>query len=291
MSYGLVSQGPSGFMNSFSSTNYLQGSKDFLLSNSIVAKFAFLMLILIVFIILVRFGVSFISWLFSPTQNPLLIDGMIDAKQHYQFSQDPSISGSKPIIRSKNLMDGLEFTWSVWIHIEDFVYKQNEYKHVFHKGNMNINNTISPIGLNNPNNAPGLYITPNTNNLLVIMNTFNTINEEVIIQDIPLNKWVNVIIRVSNQTQLDVYINGFLTKRHILNSVPKQNYGDVYVTANGGFDGKLSNLQYFNKALGTSAIQQIITDGPNLTEKSKNLLDSDPRYLSTRWFFGDNYSL
>lgn len=291
MSYGLVSEGPSGFMKAFSSTNYLQGSKDFLMSNSIVAKFAFLMLILIVFIILIRFGVSFISWVFSPSKNPILIDGMINAKQHYQYNQDPSVSGSKPILRSINLEQGLEFTWSVWLHIEDFVYKQNEYKHVFHKGNMNINHNDMPIGLNKPNNAPGLYITPNTNNLLVIMNTFDKINEEVIVEDIPLNKWVNVIIRVTNQTQLDVYINGILTKRHILSGVPKQNYGDVFVTANGGFDGKLSKLQYFNKALGTSAIQKIVTDGPDLTEKSKNLLDSNPRYLSTRWFFGKNYSL
>ena len=30
-----------------------------------------------------------------------------------------------------------------------------------------------PIGMNYPNNAPGLYITPYTNNLLVVMNTFD----------------------------------------------------------------------------------------------------------------------
>lgn len=291
MSTGLISQGPSRFMRPFSSTNYIQGSKDFLSSNSIVAKFAFLMLVLIVFILLIRFGVSFITWIFTPTNNPVLIDGMIDAKQHYQFHQDPSMPHSKPIVRSKNLTEGLEFTWSVWIHVEDFHYKQKDYKHVFHKGNIDINTTDAPIGLNRPNNAPGLYITPDTNNLLVMMNTFNKINEEVIIPDLPLNKWVNVIIRVTKQTQLDVYINGRLTKRHILSGVPKQNYGDVYVAANGGFDGKISKLQYFNSALGTSHIQKIIDQGPNLTEKSKSLLDSKPRYLSTRWFFGDNYSL
>jgi hypothetical protein len=31
-------------------------------------------------------------------------------------------------------------------------------------------------GLNFPNNAPGLYISPNSNSLVVMMNTFNVIN-------------------------------------------------------------------------------------------------------------------
>ena len=35
------------------------------------------------------------------------------------------------------------------------------------------------MGLSYPNNGPGLYIAPNKNNLVVIMNTFNVINEEL----------------------------------------------------------------------------------------------------------------
>ena len=56
-----------------------------------------------------------------------------------------------------------------------------------------------------------------------------------------LHKWVNVIVRVI-QHQVDVYINGNLAKRHILKGVPKQNYGDVYVSLNGGFSGKTSEV-------------------------------------------------
>ena len=86
--------------------------------------------------------------------------------------------------------------------------------------------------MNFPNNAPGLYLGPDGNQLTVMMNTFNQINEKFVIDDLPLNKWVNVIIRVENTT-IDVYINGTIVKRHILSSVPKQNYGDVYVSMNG----------------------------------------------------------
>ena len=64
--------------------------------------------------------------------------------------------------------------------IEDLEYGIGQYKHIFHKGNDNINASVSPIGLNEPNNGPGLYISHNKNDLIVIMNTFEKINEEII---------------------------------------------------------------------------------------------------------------
>lgn len=272
-------------LTDFSSQKFLEGTRDFLQSNSIIAKFAFLLLVLIIFVIALRLGTSILTWIFSPKQDPILINGMIDAKHMLRIPQDPSVNGSIPIIRSVNKEEGLEFTWSVWIYIDDFTYKQNEYKHVFHKGNDDINLTKVPIGMNEPNNAPGLYIAPYTNNLVVVMNTFNEINEEIIIEDIPINKWVNVIIRISYQNRLDVYINGRLARRYILNSVPKQNYGDVFVAMNGGFSGYVSELRYFSTAIGTNEIQRIVSNGPNMKSIGDDLTSSKPRYLSLRWFF------
>ena len=228
-----------------------------------------------------------LGWIFAPSPDPYLVDGMMDAKQMQIIPQDPATKGSIPVLRSVNQEDGLEFTWSVWIYVDDFQYNEGRYKHIFHKGNDSINVTDKPTGLNQPNNAPGLYIAPNTNELVVIMNTFNDINEEIKITDLPLNKWVNVIIRVDNR-KLDVYINGRLTKRHILSGVPKQNYGDVYVAMNGGFSGYISNLHYFNNALDTSKIQSIVDSGPNLKMKSTDMTQTKPRYLSMRWFFAGN---
>jgi hypothetical protein len=277
-------QGPNNF-NQFSSNRNVAGSSDFLRSNSLIAKFAFLILVIILFVMALRLGTSLLSWIFSPTSNPILINGMVDSKQMLVIPQDPSVKGSQPIMRSVNDIQGMEFTWSVWMYVDDFVYKQDEYKHVFHKGNDDINVSKPPIGLNYPNNAPGLYITPTTNNLVVIMNTFDTINEEILIKDLPLNKWVNVIIRLNNQHQLDIYINGTLTKRHMLKGVAKQNYGDVYVSMNGGFSGYTSELRYFEEAIGTNKIQQIVNAGPNMKMNSADLTQSKPHYLSTRWYF------
>ena len=178
---------------------------------------------------------------------------MVDAKQLIVIPQEPGSEGSVTIARSTNADEGIEFTWSVWVYIDDLTYNSGRYRCVFYKGNDYAKNPNAQEsqGLNFPNNAPGLYISPNTNSLVVMMNTFNVINEEITIDDIPLNKWVNVIIRCQNNT-LDIYINGTIVKSHHLHGVPKQNYGDVYVAPNGGFSGYISNLWYYNYALGTA---------------------------------------
>ena len=275
--------------NSFSTSSGTSGTKQFLESNSLVAKLAFLLLVIFGFIILLRIGLSVISYFFKPSESPHLIDGMVDASQMIIFEQDPSNNNSKTIYRSVDATNGIEFTWSVWIFIDNLQTNSGIYKHVFSKGNSDLKEN----GLIYPNNAPGLYIAPNTNALVVMMNTFHVINEEIIIPDIPLNKWINVIIRCQNTT-LDVYINGTITRSINLIGVPKQNYGDVYVAMNGGFAGNISNLWYYNYALGTAAIQRISEYGPNTRMiGSTGMNDRYFKYLSMRWFFygaGDSYN-
>lgn len=281
----------------FASNRYVQGGREFLNSNSIVAKFAFLILILIVFMLLISLGSFILSLVFSQSHNPILIDGMINSKQMMVIPQNPSKKGAKPILRSNNEREGLEFTWSVWIFINDFTFKEHEYKHVFHKGNNNIITGSSNVnsGINQPLNGPGLYIMPrqdddkngNVAALRIIMNTFDNIDNSVEIKNIPLHKWVNVIMRVTKQGQLDVYINGVLVKRLMLKSVPKQNYGDVYVSLNNGFDGNTASLRYFENAIGTTQIQSIFNSGPNTSFVTGDMPSSDKgnnKYLSTRWY-------
>ena len=293
MDYSNTGQGTT--FNQFSSNEYVSATQDFLNSNSLIAQVAFLLLVLFVFIILLRLGISLLGYFLSPTGSAKLIDGMVDAKQLIIIPQDPEAEGSVTINRSVNADEGIEFTWSVWIYIDDLTYNSGKYRCVFYKGNdfaKNPNNQDSQ-GLNFPNNAPGLYITPNTNSLVIMMNTFNVINEEIIVDDIPLNKWVNVIIRCQNNT-LDVYINGTIVKSHNLHGVPKQNYGDVFVAANGGFSGYISNLWYYDYALGTTEISKIANQGANTYMRGSGGLEfKKPNYLSLRWFFygmGDSYN-
>jgi Concanavalin A-like lectin/glucanases superfamily len=283
--------------NTNSSNKYVSATQDFLDSNSLVAKVAFILLVFFLFIVLLRVGISILGYFFTPASSPKLIEGTVDATQLIVIPQDPSMEGAKTITRSVNATDGLEFTWSVWINIDNLTYNSGKYRCVFYKGNDYMPEvTTDPstglptgdsenVGLNFPNNAPGVYIAPNTNDLVIIMNTFNVINEEIIVNDIPLNKWFNLIIRCQNNT-LDIYINGTITKSHNLHGVPKQNYGDVYVAPNGGFDGYISNLWYYNYALGTSAISKLATRGPNTNMTGSNNINlKTANYLSLRWFF------
>lgn len=284
--FGTISSGAGAFDN-FKSNKLVNGTTEFLESNSLVAKVAFLLLILVVFVIAIRISTQLLAWLFTFNKSPYLFSGMVDGKTMMKIPQDPNSKNSVTILRSDNQADGIEFTYSVWLFIDDLVYQQGQFKHVFHKGNDNINYTNAPIGMNEPNNAPGLYIAPNTNALVVVMNTFDNIEEKLTIDDIPLNKWVCVQIRVTNH-QLDTYINGKLAKRLVMKGVPKQNYGDVFVAMNGGFSGYMSDLRYFNSALGTAQIQNIVDAGPNLKMKGQDMTESVPRYLSLRWFFTGN---
>jgi hypothetical protein len=273
----------------FSSNKYMSASKEFLESNSIVAKISFLLLIIVLFVILLKISISIIFWYMNPDNSIVLLNGMSDASQMYTFTQDPNIDGSLTIQKSNNKTNGIEFTWSIWIFIKD-TPPIDTYQHIFHKGNY----YFETNGLNQPNNAPGLYITPDLNHtksksLTLIMNTYDVINEKIIIDDITLNKWVNVIIRVENKT-LDVYINGIITNSHNLKNVPKQNYGDVYLCANGGFSGSVSNLIYYTHGLGISEIQNISLSGPNTRAVSSSLTgQTKSDYYSLRWYYYSPY--
>ena len=250
-------------------------------SDSILSKFMFLIMVIIIFIIILRIGTSLLTYLFSPKRNPVIIDGLKDAKKRYVVGTDPNFNKSIPILRSKNKNGGIEFTWSVWVNIKDMVYKNGTRKHVFHKGSETLS---EDKGMFTPNNAPGLYIHETKNNLIIAMNTYENILEEIEINEIPLNKWVNIAIRLRGKT-MDVFINGVVVIRHEFKSVPKQNYGPVFVNMNGGFDGELSELRYYNKSLSGNEIVEIIKKGPNLRKHYTDGGGIMPYYLSLKWYF------
>lgn len=271
----------------FSLSNYANMSSEFLESNSLVAKIAFLLLVVFMFFVLLRLISGLISYFmnssnFNPTK---LIDGMINANEAQEFQQSPAVPANKTIYRSSNESAGIEFSWSTYLFIRD-LDTSNSLKHVFHKGNYNIDSTT---GVNSPNNAPGLYIksdtTTKTVSLQVIMSTYQTISETITVPNIPLNKWINVVIRCQN-LKMDVYVNGLIAQSYQLTNVPKQNYGSVYVAQNGGFPGFISNLFYYNYALTISEIQRLNNYGPKLvmttSSTSQNLIKPD--YLSLKWY-------
>jgi hypothetical protein len=268
---------------SFNTNFRAPGMRDMMAAKSPIIKVTLILAALAAFVILLRVGIYIVSLFTKHSDSPHLFDGMVDAKNMLVYPQDPQNSDAITIYRSVDETDGVEFTWSSWIYINNLQYGAGKYKNIFYKGDINSQSN----DLKNIINSPGLYIAPNTNTIIVTINTFKMLNQEIAIPNIPLNKWISVIIRCRNTT-LDVYINGTITRSIELSGIPRQNYGNVYVASNGGFDGYVSNLWYFSKALGTLDINSIVDKGPDTTllGSSQGINENKSDYFSLRWFFG-----
>jgi hypothetical protein len=277
-------------------------SAEFMSSNSIVARIAFVLLVLIAFVIAFRVGVNIVAWILSPANSPYIVYGMMDGTNAIVIDQDPTVSGSIPLPRSKNETTGQEFTWSVWLFFTQ-APAVGQYVHIFNKGNQAIasNGSVNITSIQNDNvggtnflDSPGLYATtvqPDNKNyqqmqLVVNMASYNTNQmQQITVPDIPIRKWINVVIRLENM-MLDVYVQGTIAQRLVFGSdsgVPKQSYGNVFVCQYGGFSGQLSNLRYYDYALSIFSIQNIVFWGPNFSPASNSGNGSTSNY-----FFMDN---
>lgn len=79
---------------------------------------------------------------------------------------------------------------------------------------------------------------------------------------LPIQRWVHVAVTLWNRTA-DVYINGKLNRSCVLENVPKINYKhNLYVLQNGGFNGKLAQLRYYNRALNATEVYSQYSKGP-----------------------------
>ncbi len=152
----------------------------------------------------------------------------------------------------KNSDEGLEFSYSVWIYIQDWT---RGWKNIFVKGDKTEGAGSSSA------RAPGLWLYPDTNALHARINTFASPNEGCDIKNIPLQKWVHIAYVLNNRT-VDMYIDGKLERSCVLRGVPKLNDGQVHVCDNGGFFGKISNLVYFRYGLKPDEVYKIYASGP-----------------------------
>lgn len=208
--------------------------------------------------------------------SPYLVPKTKDAQKDLVIAQDPRKEASIPLRRSLNEQEGLEFSYVWWMYIEDFEYKKGSWKHVFHKGS---NDSW-------PNRAPGVWLHPNDNKMRVYMNSYKKIANYVDIDNIPVGKWFSCGVVVT-QNYLDVYINGYLKSRLALEGIPKQNFGDVYINAFGGYNGYLSRMRYYDYAIPFHTLQEHNENGPDMELPYENR--QMPPYLTPYWW-ANNYS-
>lgn len=261
-------------------------SGDFIESNNLVTKFVFIIGLLITFLVLLRFFISIGAWLFMESPTPHFTDGISNTDEGYEISVDPTKFGSKPVLRSVNEREGLEFTYSIWLYVKNITTSPGC---IFRKGVENTGNADEI-------NGPGLYIEQSNNeaHLTVKMDSFSPVggsfeSESIPNIKVPLRTWVNIMIRC-NGRNIDVLLNGILYSSKLLKGIPRQNYYNIEFSGgsagNAPFDGYISDFWYWNYSLGTNAIMNLIKNGPNTTNlKQKQSMDAKvPKYLAFNWF-------
>lgn len=205
--------------------------------------------------------------------NPWIVKETKDATKRVIIEQDPSKDSAVTLKRSENEFGGLEFTYSMWIFIDNWEYKYGQWKHIMHKGN--------PSSW--PNRAPGIWLHPKKNAIRVYMNTFKNVGEFADIENIPLNKWFHLSVAV-RQRNIDLFINGNIVKRHQLKGIPKQNYGNVYVNAWRGFSGYLSRAKYYDYYLSFAELDSLVKAGPSTKLPESTSKANAPPYLPYNWW-------
>jgi hypothetical protein len=249
----------SGYINR--SANYLKGV------NKVVLLLVGLFVLLVVGII--------VYWIYKAIQksrkgddeNPILVSGSIDAS-------DPANSKSWTLPTSSGSNSpNMAYTISFWIYIADWYYRVDDPKAILIK-DVEIGDTVSGY-----NAAPGIWLAPDKNNLIVATSVLGRKKPQVCdVANIPIQKWVHIAYVLDNRT-VDVYVDCKLERSCILSGVPLLNNHKLHLFPQNpsspggsgtsdkqtGFLGQLSSLRYFSTALKPVDIASICNSGPNAT--------------------------
>jgi hypothetical protein len=266
----------------------LQRIYEFTLGTSAIAQLIQVALLIVISYAVLMTGNGFIQAVETYAQSTeMLLPYLYDGAQ--VIYQDPNQKGAITVYPSVNAPTGLEFSYSCFLLLNKSTFQGGGpgLRHVFHKG--------SPVY--KPLMCPGVFVKNNENTLVIYMNEASAWNTYCEIPNIPIGKFFHFAIVVSNMNA-DIYINGNIAHRMKLSSVPKQNFGDVYVfnthsmtdapanpdplTVVGSATGLISRLQYAGYALNYEQIDAMVRAGPSskLVSATQNL----PPYLADDWW-------
>jgi hypothetical protein len=193
-----------------------------------------------------------------------LISNVTDGKNMKMFSED-----TVALPASSNREGGLEFAYSTWLKISDWTYNATLPKYILVKGKLSGSNNII-------SQAPSIQLT-STNTLRVSTQTYGSglsrplLTESVELPDIPLKRWFHLLVGVSGRN-LDIYINGILVKRKVLDGLIELNKDPLYVSPSindnnkhsmSGFGGLLYDLKYFAYYPSQEEIMQLVQNEPS----------------------------
>jgi hypothetical protein len=152
--------------------------------------------------------------------NPALLNGMVDARYPLELV-------SENLVKTQN-----EFTLSFWYYVEGWKYKYNEKKTL----------------LNWDNGKLIVEFRPQENNMAIIMKDLNGNDRECVVEDIKLQKWNFVCITLWNRS-LDVILDDKYSQSCAQDNSPDySNSSTMNISGGDGFNGKVSNVYFYNYA-------------------------------------------
>jgi len=181
-------------------------------------------------------------------------------------SESKAISMALP--QSFNQPEGLIYSYSGWVLVNDFAEGYGQRRTIFKTGD----------------DTPALYIDSTSNSFIVSVRTFGS-TETILIPNVPALKWLHIGIVVDQQS-VDIYINGILRQHHTLGQLPQQ-ASTPSIQMGPGWDGVLARLVYYSRALGSSEIKRLAAEPApdNLQRKP-----AEPQYFDLSWYIGRFYS-
>jgi hypothetical protein len=166
------------------------------------------------------------------------------------------------------------FAYSVWFYVNDWNYRYGKPKVIFGRMGSKSNTGKGSIpGINGMDPCPAVVLGAIENNIAISLGCYPGVNQQPTtaggntivhtcgVTNIPIQKWVNLIISVYGRS-MDIYIDGKLVRTCLLPGVASvNNNADIHVTPAGGFDGWTSKLQYFPDSLNPQDAWNIYTKG------------------------------
>lgn len=146
------------------------------------------------------------------------------------------------------------------------------YRHLVHRGSNELaGGSLPPFGLPKRLN-PGLFLDPNTNDMLVFVDTTygsETLRESLRIADLPMGVPFRIGV-VINHRVLEVYLNCKLEATKILTGLPKQVENEWYgVAGSAHVQGLTRNLTLWKEALSAEDLRALCSSLPTLTGTSE----------------------
>ena len=160
------------------------------------------------------------------------------------------------------------YTYSFWLFVNGnsndlndgvdwYSYKFKEWKSIFYRGTpINKKSDLSSLI-----QYPGFWLTPVLNNLVIVFQIDDNV-ERIEVDNIELNKWINIVLVTESQS-LKIYIDGYLSRSvNMKQSVRNMCDYNIYVTNDEkvnkskktGFSGYLAQLICYNYALNPNDI-------------------------------------